>query len=168
MDNETLATTYEGYKEFVNHAMDEGHEIAAALGFLAQAVDDMTHNDRKWSVGALVLLLRALEKQARDLDHIWTKRVRPEAPSPRQRKAQCGTSRMPLLRCGATECASFANIPSLPGKWRTLSSAVPTPAYFNRHRPSLPPCFRGVKNLKWGQCGDKKPTNRKRAYGNSP
>ena len=27
----------------------------------------MDHNDREWSVGALVLLLRALEKQARDL-----------------------------------------------------------------------------------------------------
>jgi hypothetical protein len=67
MDSTALTNAYEGYKELVNHAMDEGHEIASALGFLAQAVDDMDHNDREWSVGALVRLLRALEKQARDL-----------------------------------------------------------------------------------------------------
>ena len=67
MGSATLVEAFDGYKELVNHAMDEGYEIAAALGFLAQAVDDMTHNDREWSVGALVLFIRALEKQSRAL-----------------------------------------------------------------------------------------------------
>jgi|GEM_PF-5198378 len=67
MDSALLTESCRGLRELVNHAMDEGHEIADALGFLAQAVDDMNHNDREWSVGALVLLIRALEKQARDL-----------------------------------------------------------------------------------------------------
>lgn len=67
MDNTPLVQAFEGYKELVSHAENESHEIADALGFLAQAVDDMNHNDREWSVGALVLLIRALEKQARAL-----------------------------------------------------------------------------------------------------
>ena len=82
MDSATLAEAFEGYKELVNHAMDEGHEIADALGFLAQAVDDMNHNDRQWSVGALVLLLRALEKQARDLGEYMDEEGTARSPRP--------------------------------------------------------------------------------------
>lgn len=55
MDSATLARAFDGYKELVNNAMDESHEIADALGFLAQAVDDMEHNGREWRVNALVL-----------------------------------------------------------------------------------------------------------------
>ncbi|EFL51853.1 hypothetical protein DesfrDRAFT_1388 [Solidesulfovibrio fructosivorans JJ]] len=82
MDSTTLAQAFEGYKELVNHAMDEGHEIADALGFLAQAVDDMNHNDREWSVGALILFLRALEKQARDLGTYMDEEGTARSPKP--------------------------------------------------------------------------------------
>lgn len=67
MDSANLTESCRGLQELVDHAWGEGLEIANALGFLAQAVDDMTHNGREWSVGALVLLIRALEKQARAL-----------------------------------------------------------------------------------------------------
>ena len=67
MDSASLAESCRGLEELVGHAEYEAHEIADALGFLAQSVDDMNHNDREWSVGALVLLIRALEKQARAL-----------------------------------------------------------------------------------------------------
>ena len=82
MDSSTLAHAFEGYKELVNHAMDEGHEIADALGFLAQSVDDMNHNDRQWSVGALVGFLRALEKQARDLGESMDEEGTARSPKP--------------------------------------------------------------------------------------
>lgn len=67
MDSTTLAQAFEGYKELVSHAESEAYELTAALGFLAQAVDDMDHDGRTWSVGALVLFLRGLEKRSRDL-----------------------------------------------------------------------------------------------------
>jgi hypothetical protein len=67
MDSMTLAQAFDGYKELVNHAESEAFELAAALGFLAQAVDDMDHDGRAWSVGALVLFMRGLEKRSRDL-----------------------------------------------------------------------------------------------------
>ena len=82
MDSATLSQAFDGYKELVNHAMDEGHEIAAALGFLAQAVDDMTHNDREWSVGALVLFLRGLEKRSRDLGEYLDTESTARSPEP--------------------------------------------------------------------------------------
>uniref|UniRef100_I2PZD4 Uncharacterized protein n=1 Tax=Desulfovibrio sp. U5L TaxID=596152 RepID=I2PZD4_9BACT len=82
MDSAALANAYEGFKELVNHAMNEGHEIADALGFLARAVDDMNHNDREWSVGALVLLIRALEKQARDLGTYMDEEGSARSPKP--------------------------------------------------------------------------------------
>ncbi|MHC1790667.1 hypothetical protein [Solidesulfovibrio sp.] len=82
MPSASLTESCRGLQELVNHAMDEGHEIAAALGFLAQAVDDMTHNDRQWSVGALVLLLRALEKQARDLGEYMDEEGTARSPKP--------------------------------------------------------------------------------------
>jgi hypothetical protein len=82
MDSTTLAQAFDGYKELVNHAMDEGHEIADALGFLAQAVDDMTHNDREWSVGGLTLLLRALEKRSRDLGEYLDTESTARSPEP--------------------------------------------------------------------------------------
>ena len=67
MGSASLAESCRGLEELVGHAEYEAHEIADALGFLAQSVDDMNHNDRQWSVGALVGFLRAVEKQARDL-----------------------------------------------------------------------------------------------------
>jgi hypothetical protein len=82
MDSATLAQAFDGYKELVSHAMDEGHEIADALGFLAQAVDDMDHNDREWSVGALVLLIRALEKRSRDLGEYLDTESTARSPEP--------------------------------------------------------------------------------------
>uniref|UniRef100_I2PZZ1 Uncharacterized protein n=1 Tax=Desulfovibrio sp. U5L TaxID=596152 RepID=I2PZZ1_9BACT len=82
MDSVSLTESCRGLQELVNHAMDEGHEIADALGFLAQAVDDMTHNDREWSVGALVLLIRALEKQARDLGEYMDEEGSARSPKP--------------------------------------------------------------------------------------
>ncbi|MGE4536169.1 MAG: hypothetical protein AB7D37_03735 [Desulfovibrio sp.] len=82
MDSSTLAKAFEGYKALVNHAMDEGHEIADALGFLAQAVDDMTHNDREWSVGALALFLRSLEKRSRDLGEYLDTESTARSPEP--------------------------------------------------------------------------------------
>lgn len=82
MDSAPLTESCRGLQELVNHAMDEGHEIAAALGFLAQAVDDMTHNDREWSVGALVLLIRALEKRSRDLGEYLDEEGSARSPKP--------------------------------------------------------------------------------------
>ena len=82
MDSTTLAQAFDGYKELVNYAMDEGHEIADALGFLAQAVDDMTHNDREWSVGALALFLRSLEKRSRDLGTYMDEEGSARSPKP--------------------------------------------------------------------------------------
>ena len=82
MDSTSLTQAFDGYKELVSHAMDEGHEIADTLGFLAQAVDDMNHNDREWSVGALVLLIRALEKQARDLGEYLDTESTARSPEP--------------------------------------------------------------------------------------
>jgi hypothetical protein len=82
MDSTKLAQAFDGYKELVNHAMDEGHEIADALGFLAQAVDDMTHNGREWSVGGLTLLLRALEKRSRDLGEYLDTESTARSPEP--------------------------------------------------------------------------------------
>ena len=116
MDNTSMVQAFEGYKELVSHAENESHEIADALGFLAQAVEDMNHNDRELSVGALVGFLRALGSRPAPWASTWTKRERPEARSPRQRKAPYMKSRWPPPRCGATECAPSINIPSLPGK----------------------------------------------------
>lgn len=82
MDSATMAEAYAGQKELVNHAMDEGHEIADALGFLAQAVDDMEHNGRGWSVGALVLFLHSLAKQARDLGEYMDEEGTARSPRP--------------------------------------------------------------------------------------
>lgn len=82
MDSTTLAQAFDGYKALVNHAMDEGHEIADALGFLAQAVDDMEHNGRDWSVGALALLIRALEKRSRDLGEYLDTESTARSPEP--------------------------------------------------------------------------------------
>ncbi|WP_029460993.1 hypothetical protein [Solidesulfovibrio alcoholivorans] len=82
MDSTKLAQAFDGYKELVNHAMNEGHEIGDALGFLAQAVDDMTHNDREWSVGGLTLLLRALEKRSRDLGEYLDTESTARSPEP--------------------------------------------------------------------------------------
>ncbi len=82
MDSTTLAEAFDGYKALVNHAMDEGHEIADALGFLAQAVDDMERNDREWSVGGLTLLLRALEKRSRDMGEYLDTESTARSPEP--------------------------------------------------------------------------------------
>ncbi len=82
MDNTSMAQAFEGYKELVNHAENESHEIADALGFLAQAVDDMNHNDRELSVGALVGFLRVLEKQARALGEYMEEEGTARSPKP--------------------------------------------------------------------------------------
>ena len=82
MSSTNLAGCCQGLEELVGHAEYEAHEIADALGFLAQSVDDMNHNDRKWSVGALVLLLRALEKQARDLGEYMDEERSARSPKP--------------------------------------------------------------------------------------
>lgn len=82
MSSASLTESCRGLEELVNHAEYEAHEIADALGFLAQSVADMTHNDRKWSVGALVLLIRALEKQARDLGEYMDEERSARSPRP--------------------------------------------------------------------------------------
>lgn len=82
MDSTTLAHAFEGYEALVSHAMDEGHEIADALCFLAQAVDDMEHNGRTWSLGGLTLLLRALEKRSRDLGEYLDNESTARSPKP--------------------------------------------------------------------------------------
>ena len=82
MSSTNLAGCCQGLEALVGHAEYEAHEIADALGFLAQSVADMTHNDRKWSVGALVLLIRALEKQARDLGTYMDEEGTARSPKP--------------------------------------------------------------------------------------
>ena len=82
MSSVSLTESCRGLEELVGHAWGEGLEIADALGFLAQAVDDMNHNDRKWSVGALVLFLRSLEKQARDLGTYMDEEGTARSPKP--------------------------------------------------------------------------------------
>ncbi len=82
MDSTTLAEAFDGYKELVNHAENEAFEITAALGFLAQAVDDMDHDGRTWSVGALVLFLRGLEKRSRDLFEYLDTEAAARSPEP--------------------------------------------------------------------------------------
>ena len=67
MDSASVTDSCRGLQELVGQAENEAHDIADALGFLAQSVEDMNHNDREWSVGALVGFLRAVEKKARDL-----------------------------------------------------------------------------------------------------
>lgn len=67
MNSASVTDSCRGLQELVGQAENEAHDIADALGFLAQSVEDMNHNDREWSVGALVGFLRAVEKQARDL-----------------------------------------------------------------------------------------------------
>ena len=82
MSSASLTESCRGLEELVGHAWGEGLEIADALGFLAQAVDDMNHNDREWSVGALVLFLRSLEKQARDLGTYMDEEGTARSPKP--------------------------------------------------------------------------------------
>ena len=82
MDSASLAESCRGLQELVSHAWSEGLEIADALGFLAQSVDDMNNNDRQWSVGALVGFLRALEKQARDLGEYMDEEGTARSPKP--------------------------------------------------------------------------------------
>ena len=82
MSSANLAESCRGLEELVGHAEYEAHEIADALGFLAQSVDDMNHNDRQWSVGALVGFLRALEKQARALGEYMDEERSARSPKP--------------------------------------------------------------------------------------
>lgn len=117
MDSTTQAQAFEGYKALVNHAMDEGHEIADALGFLTQAVDDMEHNGRTWSVGGLTLLLRALEKRSRDLGEYLDAESTARSPKPTAEESAVREQQDKALRYGATACVSFTSIPTLPGKW---------------------------------------------------
>jgi len=82
MSSASLTESCRGLEELVGHAEYEAHEIADALGFLAQSVDDMNHNDRQWSVGALVGFLRSLEKQARALGEYMDEERSTRSPKP--------------------------------------------------------------------------------------
>ena len=82
MDSASLTESCRGLQELVGQAENEAHDIADALGFLAQSVEDMNHNDRGWSVGALVGFLRAVEKQARDLGTYMDKEGAARRPKP--------------------------------------------------------------------------------------
>lgn len=82
MDSASRAESCQGLQELVSHAWGEGLEIANALSFLAQTADDMNHNDRQWRVGALILFLCALEKQARALGDYMDKEGTTRSPKP--------------------------------------------------------------------------------------